>query len=277
MKPAPIGLCSVYAILVLAAPASVLAAADDSELRTTIPGLGAVYKVSGLPSVYLVSEQYYPAINGHTNPAVTARRLGPFLPPGYHQPIFFSTQTGEVLLAALNTNHNCFLNGRLFRVDAGRRQFYVTPSTPLGTNVFSAEAALQLGKRAFMPESQRESLYPVRDLSPGSWGSEVAAFANRVLEGRGAGGRGVVVDLEPLLKARMENVPPEMFPLSRFDLRSRLSLWNMHDPTIKPQGTNLQVTFNLHFSYQRGATVKGTVLLDQKLNVLSIALGEPEK
>ena len=47
---------------------------------------------------FQVTEEFYTVINGETNPAVTERVVGPLLPPGYPQPVLFSSETKEVLL-----------------------------------------------------------------------------------------------------------------------------------------------------------------------------------
>jgi hypothetical protein len=240
-----------------------------------------------LDGPYAVTQQYYPLVDGQTNPAVTARVVGPLLPPGYQQPVLFSADTKEVLLASLNTNHNCFLNGRLYRLDAGLNAFYVTPSTPLGTNAFSAQSALEFGKRAF-PVGPEPGIggggpYPLADHALGGrvLPGRTNAFIQRALKGRGAGGPGVLVDVDPLLSQLQP--PPD-----------KAGILGLTDVAIGPQGTNLAVTFKLHCTCSRLVTKRqgssvatypsftqpvcdGTVVLDQALNVLSMTLNEPGK
>jgi hypothetical protein len=206
-------------------------------------------------------------IAGVTNASVTARGVGPALPPGYHQVVLFSKDTQEALLASGSKERVCFLSGRFFRVDAGERELYVTPSAPLGTNVFTAQAALDFGKRAFVYEPGDPGPYMFNDgpyrhmagISPLARYRD--AFLKRCGSARGAGGPGALVDVWPLLAGR--GIP---------QVSSNECL--LSDVTIKPQGTNLLVNFEIC----RGEKpFTGTVLLDQKLNVLSKALDETAK
>jgi len=237
------------------------------ELIATVPGV---------PGQLGVTEEFYPIIDGATNPAVTARVVGPMLPPGYHQPVFFSHETKEALFASLDTNRNCFLGGRLFRVDPLPLEICVSPSRPLGAEAFTAQSALQFGKRAFLTEPSDATPYPVSHVPLGASADHVAAFAKGVLEGRGPGGPGVIVDFEPLIKQQMQNVPREKVLLHAYDMRQRISLYQLVDATMRPQGTNLEVSLKFNFSYEGGAVVMGSVVLDQRLNVLSMALADPK-
>ena len=169
---------------------------------------------------FQVTEEFYTVINGETNPAVTERVVGPLLPPGYPQPVLFSSETKEVLLASLNTNQNCYLNGRLFRVDLGFRTFYVTPSAPFGTNVFTPERALQFGMRAF-PQDQGEA-YPLAESRGRTFAPSPYGFVERALSGLGAGAPGVMVDLEPLGFASESRMFPGKPALSIPALRHNL-------------------------------------------------------
>ena len=90
-----------------------------------------------------VTEEFYAVVNGQTNPAVTERVVGPLLPARLSPArAIFQRDEGSTC-RSLNTNQNCYLNGRLFRVDFGIRKFYVTPSAPFGTTVFTPEGALR--------------------------------------------------------------------------------------------------------------------------------------
>jgi hypothetical protein len=77
-----------------------------------------------------------------TNDTVVAREV---TWPGktWSKHVFFSKKSGEAIVIS-DTNAVCALKGRLYGVYPGVQEFWIRPSSPIGTNELSSQAAVAL-------------------------------------------------------------------------------------------------------------------------------------